>query len=136
MAALAGCGGGPKFCDVKGKVTYDGKPVPGGTIQFTDEADTQMSMAYLTIDGEFSISRAPAGPVRVVVRTEDAKTFLDERTAKMLQAKGVAAVAVNPKEKGNKFVPIPAKYGDRNSTDLKFELKPDTLNELTVELKK
>ena len=135
-AVAAGCSSGPRFCDVKGKVLYDGKPLPGGTVQITDEADTQMVFGDLTIDGEFHITHAPAGPVRVVVRTESVKTLLDEKTAKMLQKKGVAAVAVDPKVKGNKYVPIPAKYGDRDQTDLKFDLKPDRLNELTVELKK
>lgn len=132
----AGCGSGPRFCDVKGKVLYDGKPLPGGTVQITDEADTQMVFGDLTIDGDFSIPNAPAGPVRVVVRTESVKTLLDEKTAKMLQRKGVAAVAVDPKVKGNKYVPIPARYGDRDQTELKFDLKPDRLNELTIELKK
>jgi hypothetical protein len=136
LCTAAGCDSGPRFCDVKGKVLYDGKPLPGGTVQITDEADTQMVFGDLTIDGEFSITRAPAGPVRVVVRTESVKTLLDEKTAKMLQRKGVAAVAPDPKVKGNKYVPIPKRYGDRDQTDLKFDLKPDRLNELTVELKK
>jgi hypothetical protein len=134
--AAAGCGSGPRFCDIKGKVMYDGKPLPGGTVQVTDEADTQMVFADINIDGEFKISQAPAGPVRVVVRTESVKTLLDPKVAKMLQGKGVAAVADDPKVKGNKYVPIPAKYGDRDSTDLKYDLKPNQVNELTVELKK
>ena len=134
--ALAGCSRGPRFCDVKGKVVYDGKPLPGGTVQITDEADTQMVFADLTIDGEFNVTRAPAGPVRFVVRTDSVKTLLDPKIAKMLQQKGVAAVAPDPKVKGNKYVAIPTRYGDRNQTDLKFDLKPDEQNELTVELKK
>lgn len=136
LGAVSGCSQGPKFCDVKGKVTFNGKPLPGGTVQITDEADTQMVFADLTIDGEFHINRAPAGPVRVVVRTESVKTLLDPETARMLRQMGVAAVAPDPKEKGNIYVPIPVKYGDRNTTDLKFELRPNRLNELTVELKK
>ncbi|HXG13139.1 MAG TPA: carboxypeptidase-like regulatory domain-containing protein [Gemmataceae bacterium] len=135
LGTVAGCSKGPQFCDVKGKVLYNGKPLPGGTVQITDEADTQMVFADLNIDGEFRISRAPAGLVRVVVRTESVKTLLDPRTAKMLQRMGVAAAAPDPKEKGNIYVPIPAKYGDRDTTDLKFELKPNQLNELTIELK-
>lgn len=136
MCLALGCGGGPKFCDVKGKVVYDGKPLPGGTIQITDDMDTQMVATDLNIDGEFKVGRAPAGPVRVVVRTESVRTLLDPRIAKQLQAKGVAAVAPDPKEKGNKYVPIPAKYADRGSTDLRYDLRANTLNELTVELKK
>lgn len=136
LCAAAGCGSGPRICDVKGKVLYDGKPLPGGTVQITDEADTQMVFGDLTIDGDFSIPNAPAGPVRVVVRTESVKTLLDEKTAKMLRAKGVAAAAPDPKVKGSKYIAIPARYGDRDQTDLKFDLKPDRLNELTIELKK
>jgi hypothetical protein len=136
VCAAAGCGGGPKFCDVKGKVTYDGKPLPGGTVQITDEKDTQMVFGDLNIDGEFKIPRAPAGTVRVVVRTDSVKTLLDPAIAKQLQAKGVAAVAPDPKEKGNKYVPIPARYADRSTSDLRLDLKPNTLNEVTVELKK
>jgi hypothetical protein len=136
LCVAVGCGGGPKFCDVKGKVIYDGKALPGGTVQITDDKDTQMVFADLNIDGEFKANRAPAGPVRVVVRTDSVKTLLDPRIAKQLQAKGVAAAAPDPKEKGNKYVPIPVKYADRDSTDLRYELRPNTLNELTVELKR
>jgi hypothetical protein len=137
LAALAGCGGGgPRFCDVKGKVVYNGKPLPGGLVQITDEADTQSAIADLNIDGEFTASRAPAGPVRVVVRTEEVKSMLDEKTAAMIRSKGGAAVTADPKVKGNKYVPIPSKYWDRDTTDLKYDLKPDTVNELTIELKK
>lgn len=134
--SLFGCSKGPRFCDVKGKVLYDGKPLPGGTVQITDDADTQMVFGDLNIDGEFAISRAPAGKVRVVVRTESVKTLLDERTAQRLRKMGVAAVAPDPKVKGNKYVPIPGKYTDRDQTDLLYDLQPDRLNELTVELKK
>jgi hypothetical protein len=136
VALVAGCSSGPQFCDVKGQVIYDGKPLPGGVIQITDEADTQMVIGDLNIDGEFSLSRAPAGPVRIVIRTEEVKNILDERTAKMIQARGGPAVAPDPKVRGNKYVPIPSKYWDRETTDLRFELRPNRLNELTIELKK
>lgn len=133
---VVGCTKGPQFCDIKGKVTFDGKPLPGGTVQISDEADTQIVFADLTIDGVFAVNRAPAGPVRVVVRTDSVLTLLDEKTARMLQKKGVAAVANDPKVKGNKYVAIPAKYGDRDQTDVRLTLKPGQVNDVTIELKK
>jgi hypothetical protein len=136
LLCATGCNRGPQYCDVKGKVLFNGKPLPGGQVQITDEADTQMVFADLTIDGEFAITRAPAGPVRVVVRTESVKNLLDDRTVKMLQRKGVAILPVDPKVTGNKFVPIPARYGDREQTDIRLDLKPNEPNEVTVELKK
>lgn len=137
LMAAAGCGGGgPPFCDVKGTVTIDGKPVTGGMIVFVDAGDINSKSGYLTIDGTYSLSQVPAGPVKVLVRTDQVKNMLDEKTAKMLQAKGVGAVADDPKVKGNKYVPVPAKYTQIDTTDLTFDLKPNVLNEINVELKK
>jgi hypothetical protein len=39
MIALAGCGsGGPEFHQLKGKATFDGKPIVYGTIEFIPDA--------------------------------------------------------------------------------------------------
>jgi hypothetical protein len=137
LAAAGGCGGGgPPFCDVKGTVTIDGKPVTGGMIVFVDAGDINSKSGYLTIDGTYNLTQVPAGPVKVLVRTDQVKNMLDEKTAKMLQSKGVGAVADDPKVKGNKYVAIPAKYNQADTTDLKYDLKPNELNEINVELKK
>ncbi len=137
LIVTIGCNRGPQFCDVNGKVIFDGKPLPGGTVQITNEDDTQMVFADLNIDGEFKMSRAPAGKVRVVVRTDSVKTQqIPPAVVKQLKAKGVAIVTPDPKEIGNKYVAIPAKYGDRETTDLRYDLVANKVNDLTVELHK
>jgi hypothetical protein len=136
VAAAAGCSRGPQFCEVKGKVVLDGKPVPGGKVIVSDGLGVESGYADLNIDGEFAIRRSPAGPVVVVVRTEAVKAMPDERTVKALQAKKIPIALPDPKVVGNKYVAISSKYGDRGSTDLKFDLKPDAVNDITVELHK
>ena len=133
----AGCGpSGPVVCSVKGTVVYDGKPLPGGRIVFTNDAQTEEGVGDLTIDGAFDIARVPAGAVKAVVRNDHVKSMLSPQIAAMINKKGGAAVAPDPKVQGNKFVPIPGRYGDSASSGLSFTLKPNQMNEVTVELKK
>jgi len=42
LVGLTGCGGEEKLLDVTGTVTYDGKPLPAGTIFFDPVGDHGM----------------------------------------------------------------------------------------------
>jgi hypothetical protein len=136
-AAAAGCGGGGlPTCDIKGEVTFEGTPVGGGDVLVVDEPDTQLASDYLTIDGTFHVKQAPAGKVRILVRTESVKSQIDPRIVKAYNAKGAAIALPDPKVKGNKYVAVPAKYGDRETTDLRFDFEPGRTHEVKLELKR
>lgn len=64
-----GCGedAPPELAEVTGKVTYKGKPVPGGMIVFLSE-DGKRFVSPIKRDGSFSL-KSPLGPVKAAVVT-------------------------------------------------------------------
>lgn len=67
LAAICGCGGS-NAGSVSGTVTYDGKPVTGGTLVFY--SDTGSYSAGIRPDGTYSITDMPPGEMTVTVETE------------------------------------------------------------------
>jgi hypothetical protein len=67
--SLIGCGG-PKFGKVSGKVTYQGKPLPGGKVMFWPQAAGVNPVSVpLQPDGSYTAEAVPAGEVSVTVET-------------------------------------------------------------------
>jgi hypothetical protein len=67
----AGCGSA-KHGEVSGKVTYQGKPLPGGTVMFWPqgvEAGARPAPARINEDGGYT-APVPVGEVAVTVETE------------------------------------------------------------------
>lgn len=134
--AISGCESGPGFGDMSGTVTYEGKPLPGGQVIVTNEADNLMASGYLSPEGTYSIKQVPAGPVRVIVRNEELKHQISEKAAKDLQRKGVPIVIEKDPSKGNKYVPIPARYASRETSELKYEVKKNEESKIDIALTK
>jgi len=74
---MAGCGGGaPSFerAAVKGKVTFDGKPLPSGTIHFVPPTGSGGQLVFAKIDqGAYALAEneGPAvGQCRVEISAE------------------------------------------------------------------
>lgn len=105
----SGCG--PRFGDVSGTVTYQGKPVPGGTIVFYDAANNAPS-AEIKPDGSYSVSKVAAGRAKVVVIAPMAINFQGPA--------GLGSAAPAPA----KSVPLPAKYADPAQSGLTLEVRP------------
>jgi hypothetical protein len=66
VASLAGCGGdrGPERVVVSGTVTYNGKPIPNGSIRFMPTAASPVPMAGAAIkDGEYKVEAHGGIPV-------------------------------------------------------------------------
>ena len=84
MVAIVGCGnGGPTTYPASGKVTFDGKPVPVGTIRFTPDAeagnDWKSAVGEIK-NGKYSIARnggVIGGPYEIVVFGYDGVAFED-----------------------------------------------------------
>jgi hypothetical protein len=76
---LAGCGHKPKAIDpnrapASGTVTFDGKPLKGGSISFYSVKDpTSYMRCNIKPDGTFVVTNAPLGDVLVAVETDTAK---------------------------------------------------------------
>lgn len=72
---VAGCGRSevelPNRAVVSGKITYDGKPLPGGNIAFTLKDDPVYVVdTLIQPDGSYSSNRIPIGTCIVTIDTE------------------------------------------------------------------
>jgi hypothetical protein len=73
LVGLPACTGGPRTFPVKGKVMYNGKPVPKGLIQFTPVKGGPTATGQLNEDGTYSLGTytpgdgASIGEYRVVI---------------------------------------------------------------------
>ena len=92
---------GEKKGSVAGKVTYKGKPLPGGTITL-HVAKGKPIRGSLRADGSYSVKDVPPGQVQVTIETESVKA------------------------KAGKYVPIPLKYADPRTSGLTYEVNKGT----------
>jgi hypothetical protein len=111
LALASGCG--PRYGNVSGKVTYQGKPVTGGTITFHDSHNGVASDA-IQPDGSYSVNRVAAGQVRITVVPP-----LDIPFRPMQEAGG------RPTSPGStpRPVPLPPKYADPAQSGLTCEVQ-------------
>lgn len=61
LLASAGCGGGasgPKYVNVTGVVTLDGKAIEGATVTFSPKGEGSMSMGLTDAEGKFQLKTA------------------------------------------------------------------------------
>lgn len=115
LAVAVGCGGN-KTGDVSGIVTFQGKPMPGGFINFyTVTADgriTNQKSSLIGDDGTYSVTKVPIGDVKITVQAPP------------------GALQENMTEKGGmpKRLPppvnLPLQYQSVEQTDLKYTVTP------------
>jgi hypothetical protein len=105
---FTGCGSGQGT--VTGKVTLDGKPLPGGLVSFYDVED-QTRSSGINKDGTYSVSNIAPGKTKVTVLT------VGERRGIREPEDGSRA-----KNSLGEYVPIPAKYSDMNHSGLTLDV--------------
>lgn len=67
VACLAGCGDGkPPTYELSGTVTFDGKPIPEGSIMFRPSDNRSATATTQIVDGKYSL-KLPAGQKSVMV---------------------------------------------------------------------
>jgi hypothetical protein len=122
---------------LSGKVTYNGKPVGGGTVIFIgkDKQGKDINVnAILQPDGSYSISGIPTGDHLVAVETQSVKPQesavipgskegqsydkAQEQYMKMMKQKGATKEAAAPV-----YVKIPQKYASPKSSGLTVSVK-------------
>jgi hypothetical protein len=130
LAALAGCTtNNPQApARISGTVTYNGTPVPAGTVVFhTAEQGTYSTR--LTTNGTFEIRDVPKGKMAVTIETESVNPAKKpqeayggskgaKQYAERLAAEGKAAADKTPPEQ---YMKIPSKYADKETTPLSIE---------------
>jgi hypothetical protein len=98
---------------IQGTVTFDGKPLPGGTVAFHREKGKPF-IGLLQPDGTYAVKSIPAGKYRVTIETESAKPQPKDKLPPKDKDE--------PKDAG-RYVPIPRVYADRNTSPLVIEVQ-------------
>jgi hypothetical protein len=124
LLAPLGCGrAGPEMARVTGKVTYQGKPVPKGTIAFIPVADGRNATGALAPDGTYRLQTeepndgAQLGEYKVTISARD-DVVLDYTPPVPIKPKMLApAQYENPETSGLKATVV------RGSNVFDFDLK-------------
>jgi hypothetical protein len=116
--SLAGCGG-PYTGAVSGKVTYQGKPLPGGLVTFV-HPDGRIGQGQIQEDGTYSVPKAPGGDVKVTVRTVPP---IPAMPAAIRLPGGVGGGKSETVYPAGKYTPIPKKYADVSTSGLSLTVR-------------
>jgi hypothetical protein len=135
-----GCGGGPKG-DVSGKVTYLGKPLPGGAVTFFGAENRVVGSSSVSAEGDYSMVKVPAGPVKITVTVMDVPVQFSKDKG------NIAGKVPSPPEGANPELPkwkpqqrspnpvsIPAKYKMPDQSGLTYTVQPGK-QEYSIDLK-
>ena len=131
---LTGCGGGPRLGKVSGRVTFNGKPVPTGTIMFYPDAGPA-AVGAIGPDGTYTLTTikpgdgAVVGSHRVTIHATtvgpgslvDPKSFEEE--IELAQRKDPKAKVLVP---GKVEWIVPEKYSRPDTTDLTAQVRSGT----------
>jgi hypothetical protein len=106
MLAVVGCGG---TGTVSGKVTLNGKPLPGGVV-YVHDSEGQSRSGGITKEGTYAVSNIAPGTAKINVLT----------LSSMPSVRDPQGGGKNPL---GEYVPIPAKYMDFTTSGLGLEVK-------------
>jgi hypothetical protein len=136
--AAAGCASGT----VRGKVSYKGQTVGGGTVVFTVPGKGSIR-SEIAEDGSYTISKCPTGTARVTVETASAQPtqIRDPRAGpnagrmppQGAVPEGVDASLYQGGPKKGKYVPIPDKYNDPARSGLEYTIQGGS-QEINIDL--
>lgn len=117
----------PKWAKITGKVTYDGKVVPVGTVIFIPEKGPAVSAEIE--DGEYTADKVRLGRVAVAVSTALHRKVLKELQSKQKEkgAPGGEELAKQREKalaKLKDMIDVPEKFEDPKRSGLKYEIKP------------
>ena len=128
-----GCGKA-KRATVSGKVTFNNKPVPVGTVSFVD-AKNRTGTATIDDKGHYTVTDAPVGEVTIIVNVPKREAGMGggfkmskppkDATMKPpegMEPSGKGTGAIDPR----RIPPIPDKYRSVSTSPLKFTVEPGT----------
>jgi hypothetical protein len=142
LPPVAGCAGSGT---ITGKVTYQGRPLTGGTVLFTSTRGRGTRTAQIGEDGTYTITDMPGGPVKIAVETKSAQPVSrPEQTADGKHVGGPPPGAAVPggmkptvygdPSKVRNAEPIPEDYADPDKSGLNYTVKRGR-QEFPIELK-
>jgi len=136
LALLAGCG--RREGKVSGRVLYNGKPLPGGSLYFRP-ADGALNTVSVTIDEKGNYEAAlPVGEVKIAVNNTELQRQPAEgggrpqlppiKLPNIPKSKGSEPPEAPPPDAPQKpagaYVPIPEKFYNADTSGLTYTVKP------------
>ena len=118
MVAVAGCGADDGTADVSGTVSFEGKPIENGSINFI-ATDGKGTGGGVIKDGKYAATKVPVGPAKVQISG-----------SKVVGKKKAYNTPDSPMQDITAEM-LPKKYNEQ--TELTFEVKPGK-NEKNFEL--
>jgi hypothetical protein len=120
---LVGCGtDGPRLAVVRGKVSYRGTPLHGGTIVFTPDTlrgdDGPIARAEIQADGSYALKTGP----------------FPGANPGWYRATVVSLVEPVPGSGGRPQSLLPSRYRDPEQSGLSFQIKPGQENVFNIDL--
>ena len=112
--------------NVSGKVTYQDKPVPFGTVLF-EGSDGSIHQSDIKTDGSYSIQGMAVGEAKVAVNSPNPRSSDLTPVSKTGQKP-----VLHPDVPG--WFPIPEKYSSPDRSELKYTIKSGN-NVINIELK-
>lgn len=124
LVFATGCGGAG---NVSGKVTYQGKPLVWGTVQF-EGSDGLIKQANINSDGTYAVQGVATGAAKVAVSSINPKS--SDFQPRVVE--GRPPPPPRPEVKG--WFPIPEKYDTPHKSGLTYTIKAGD-NTIDIELK-
>ena len=132
LLAATGCGGRP--VGIKGKITLDGQPLAGATVEFVPEGDGRTAVGITDKEGKFSLSTykpgdgALRGDYKVVIKKTPERALPkpdpnDKEAAKKLMLK-LMTMNQNYRQPAANKDAVPGAYGEPENTPL-LQTVPD-----------
>ena len=122
-SAAVGCGGKG---NVSGKVTYQGRPLVWGTVQF-EGSDGVVKHGNIQPDGTYTVEGVATGPAKAAVSSVNPQSS----DFQPIQREGQAPRPPRPEVKG--WFSIPKKYETTFNSGLSYTVKRGS-NEINIEL--
>jgi hypothetical protein len=119
-----GCGGRG---DVSGKVTYKGKPLVWGTVQF-EGSDNLVKQGNINSDGTYSVRGVAAGEARAAVSS------INPKSSDFQLRRGERGPRTTPRPEVKGWFPIPEKYDTPFKSGLTYTVKSGQ-NTIDIDLK-
>jgi hypothetical protein len=107
---------------VSGIVTYDGRPLPSGTVLFHGE-NGRVEHALISPDGAYTIAEAPQGAVRITVHPHASAPLAFPTRGKPPPQATENLPSAGTEKRDGKFVDVPSRYRDPDSSGLTFEVR-------------
>ena len=128
---VVGCGGGVKDfprAKVSGKVTFNKKSVPNGTVTFVSDDGSVTDTATIK-DGSYTMERAPVGKVKVGVITAQVSGIQQKQMMQKVEGKSVDQGASK-----EAHVDVPSKFNNPDSSGVELTVPAEGSSSLDINI--